>query len=340
MNKTLLYIFTLLPILAACSSKAGSEEFDGQIIRLSAVVGAETKAVSDPAVYMETTPSADSPLKAEIWFSTTSGEYPGTADGNGVSQDGTTVDTHRTITYTSGNPTTPSGINDTYLRYPSGNGKIYCVGLYPCNTPSRWTVAENGAKAQALINGSDDLMFAKQLSGNSDDKLTYKRQDFKHLLTLIKVRVRTASVEAADTWGHLKTISINSKDLVTVDLSATDLNADGAVVFSNSGAQDAKFFTFDGDEELTTVSKARGMTFVSPVTANGDSGAEYTIHIVCDNYSKDVPVNLVNEDGTSFSGNTAGYVFVVTLFFKTLTYIEGSVTLEKWTEEYTDLTLQ
>lgn len=328
MNKTLLYILPFLPILAACTSKAGLEGFDANVIKVSAAVGSETKAVTAPVVYTETTPSTTSPLVSDIWFSTTAGHYPGTAGGNGVSQDGNTIDTHRTITYTSGNPTMPSGFNDTYLRYPSGN--VYCVGMYP---QSRWSTTGEGINAQATINGSEDLMFATELTGSSSNKLTYQHQDFKHLLTLIKVRVRTASVEAGDTWGHLKTISIKSKNQVTVNLT------EGSVIYGNSGEQDAEFFTFDGNEDLTTVSMSRGMTFVAPVNADGSSGAEYTIKVVCDNYTKDVPVNLVNESGASFSGNTAGYVFVVTLYFNALSYIEGSVSLESWKEEYTDLTL-
>jgi len=322
--------------VAGCSEKTVEDGLLGDTIALRATLGGAsssdaTKASMQATIYSGTTPTENAPLVADIWFSTTSGTYPGNTQGaKGTSFDGTVIDSHRTIEYINGKPTTPSGVDGSYLRYPYDDATVYCVGFHPSNEV--WTTTD-GLNATASISGEDDLMFAPEIQGKRTAIFSSVSQNYSHLLSLLKFRVRAEGVETSETWGKLQKISIYAKDRVNVKLD------DGTVSFANSAAQDAEYVLFSGSTDITTTSAELGSALLAPVIADGSTGAEYVMHIECANHTKDININLLDENGAAYSGSTAGHVFVVTLCFYTLSYVEGSANLSKWEEEYKDLVL-
>lgn len=333
----IIYILIATALLTACSKEdLLSDKAGGDIIQLSANVEGVTevtRAGVEANPYRLETPTTESPLSAMIWLTTTSCSYSGNTYGAaGANDTGSEIDAHRTITYVNANPTTPSGYNGEYLRYPAVNTKeVYCIGMYPApGLRSVWS--GNTTSVSASINGKDDLMFAPEIKGTGADPLSKRQQTFHHLLTWIKVRVRADELITGDTWGALKKISIISKNRLTIpDLTQATATYDGTAT---------EFTMFEDSYELNTTSIEKGSVFVAPVEADGTNGAEYTLHIECEHVTKDIPVNLVDTDGNNFSGMTTGKVFVITLRFSSLAYIEGTVTLEPWEDEYRDLVLQ
>ena len=177
-------------------------------------------------------------------------------------------------------------------------------------------------------------MFAPEISGTGASPLSRagNPQQFHHLLTWIKVRVRADELITGDTWGKLQKISIKSKDHLSIsNLAQATATYDGT---------DTDIYLFDGSYSLSTTSEEKGSAFVAPVNASLSDATDYTLHIECENVSKDIPINLVDSEGHPFTGWTTGKVFVITLRFATLSYIEGTVTLEPWVDEYRDLVLQ
>lgn len=316
-----------------------SDKTEGAIIQLAASVEGVTEVTRASVVaepYRLETPTAENKLKAMIWLSTTQGSYAGSLESSGgVNVDGTQIDAHRTIEYVNGSPTTPSkGSNGKYLSYPADqNINVYCIGMYPApGAVTPWSGSTTSVSA--TITGKDDLMFAPEISGTGASPLSRagNPQQFHHLLTWIKVRVRADELITGDTWGDLKKISIKSKDHLTIsNLTLATATYDGTVTDID---------LFDGSYSLTTNSEEKGSVFVAPVNADGGAGAEYTLHIECEHATKDIPVNLIGSDGNPFSGWTTGKVFVITLRFSSLAYIEGIVTLEPWGDEYRDLIMQ
>lgn len=325
-------LMAVLLMIACTQDHQTADSVRGDIIQLSVVVNEVTRAAVSADVYPLQTPTLDKPLNADIWLSTSSCLYPGYYGAVGVSDDGSYIDAHRTISYISGAATLPSAYNGEYLRYPANqNTDVYCIGLYPQDTWRTSYVPATGVSA--TIDGTKDLMFAPEISGCGRDPLVNTRQTFHHLLTWLKVRVRADELSTGDTWGKLREISVTSKNQLTIN----DLKQATPTI----GGEDTKMVLFEDATgyTLNTTSEEKGSVLVAPVDASL-SATDYTLHIVCEHHSKDIPINLVGADGNPFTGWTTGKVFVITLRFATLSYIEGTVTLEPWVDEYRDLILK
>lgn len=323
-------LMAMLLLIACTQEHQTADKVRGDIIQLSAGVNEVTRAAVSADVYPLQTPTLDNPLNADIWLSTSSCLYPAYFPAAGINDDGSEIDAHRTISYISGAATLPSGYNGEYLRYPANQDKmVFCIGLYPQDV---WATSL-GKDVTAPIDGTKDLMFAPEISGCGRNPLVNTRQTFHHLLTWLKVRVRADELSTGDTWGKMREISVTSKNQLTIN----DLKQATPAI----GGVDTKMVLFESVEgyTLNTTSEEKGSALVAPVDASA-SAADYTLHIVCEHHSKDIPINLVDAYGNPFTGWTTGKVFVITLRFATLSYIEGTVTLEPWVDEYRDLVLQ
>lgn len=304
-------ILAFLPLLAACNSEI---QTDSDIIGLQGIISNEydTKAavVSNP--YMAKVPSETEPLNADVWFSNTAGNYSDT-------------DLHRTIEYIGPSVTNPSPDGSgKFLRYDAKGASIYCVGLYPLGA---WTTTD-GITATADIDGVNDLMFAPQKTGTNSSPFSATPQTFNHQLTWVKIVVRTDSNEKdyrtiSETWGHLRQITISSATKATLTLGT------GAIDFSGN----QEIIAFEGDAEILNEATELGDVMVSPATMTSGFWS-FNISLTCDNYSKtNVPVRLAAMDGGTYSGSTVGKLFVLTLYFKSLTSVSYSATLQSWEDE-------
>lgn len=227
---------------------------DGAIRLGASVVGMEsvTRALTEPDIYKGSNPSAGNPFEADVWFSNTSGEFQHNPTGT------TNLPCHTTMTFTGALEYAYTSDNKN-LKYNTQDkdAPVYCVGFHPQDS---WQTTDDKT-ATASIDGNTDLMFAPQISGSWSKPL--KEQTYKHLLTWLKVCICSTSQEAADTWGEVKSISIQSEDGLSVNLGT------GAVTYNTTTTS----FTVAEDETLhTTMTEVGKGVLCSPAK-------EYTLTI-------------------------------------------------------------
>lgn len=319
--------------MSACTV-VGPESVSADFISLRASFGeeiAQTKSYTSADAYTATSPSADHPLHSDVWFSTTAGTYPG---AGGVSADRSTMDVHSSIRFESGAFTFPQEYQSHLLQYPAGDNTVYCVGFWPKDT---WEVNGDGTKAcfksAVNVDGETDFMFAPQISGSKTSP--FDIQNYKHIQTWIKVRVRAQTADAPITWGNIKSISIDSKGKPTVDLQS------GEVTFSDDPDDAVQILAFSSDEgqSFSTESVELGSVFVSPMTGTDANPATLKFHITTDEWEdKEVDVELLDNQGSKVIDTTEGKLYVVTLSFKTLSTIDASATLTSWVDEPREVT--
>ncbi|MBR5298339.1 MAG: hypothetical protein IKU29_10805, partial [Parabacteroides sp.] len=197
---------------SACSKNEDSflDERMGNI-SLSAVVDElkiVTKTLNDNA-YTGSVPSPDKNLEAAVWFSLESGCYPESLSDDETDETKialsaeTNLPIHGVINFQSGTATFPESNDGLEPKYPVNNQPVYCVGLYP---HEGWTVDESATKATHAITGTEDLMFAPEISGSWNQHFEIQR--YRHLLTWLKICVCTTTPEAGKYWGKLKNITL------------------------------------------------------------------------------------------------------------------------------------
>lgn len=326
------YILIGFPIIAACSKTEPVSVPDTVAVVARIVNGKydDTKATVVANAYTESVPSEKNPLEADIWFSTTKDTYLGTAYGTkGVSEDGLCVDAHRTITYMSPSITNPNLTGDQkVIKYPSGKD-LHCVGLYPRNA---WQVTTpDGKHAYASIDGSQDLMYAPQLTGNQSVPLSAGTQKFSHELCWLKIRLRSQDLTAGETWGKVQKIEVASLSTANVDFS------NDAVTFSGDTTM---LCACDTLAAMPIMSTEFSSIFVSPTCGTETVKARYKVKVTCEHNTKVAYVELTDEKGDNYIGNTAGKVFVLTLFFKPLSTMEFTASLTNWDDEARVVTLK
>jgi len=323
-----------LPFIAACSDTVEPVAVPDTVGTAAAIVSEYsdfTKSGVRANAYKENVPSESAPLAADIWFSTTKDIYLGNSYGTaGVSSDGLSIDAHRKINYI-GPSITNSELEtgQRAIKYPIGK-TLYCVGLYP---QGAWHVTTDGKTARASVDGESDLMYAPQISGTQSVPLSATTQQFSHHLCWVKIRVRSQDLTAGETWGKIKTIEILTRPEATVDLHSGNVTFDGTDTYLtalDSTSADG------GGMKMPTMSTEVGSIFVSPIKA---SPYKYTVRVVCQNHEKVVEVPLTDNEGNPYTGDTAGKVFVITLFFSPLSTIEFTASLSDWEDEARVITL-
>lgn len=330
----LLYIVVWASVWTACTDDcadvtSGNEAY----ISLGAsVVGLETVTRADgdnetteepPLPLYKGTPSAGNPFEADVCFSETEGVFLHSP------AETTNLPCHTQMTFEGALEYAKNPNNGSNLRYTTGENSptVYCVGFYPQGNV--WTVAEDGETATAPIDGKTDLMFASPISGSWNIPL--RIQTYNHLLTWLKVCICSTSQEAADTWGVVKSISIQSKDGLSVDLGT------GTVTYNTTTTS----FTVAEDETLHTTMKEVG----SGVLCNPAKG--YSLTVVTANAGTrtvTIPLKWVNgnavTDGEVESGKVTGKLFILSLYFNEFAVVEGVCTLNAWNNQNEDLYLQ
>ena len=280
-------------------------------------VAVTTRAIASP--YQGTTPSGSNPLDASVWFSTTSGTYEAGAVANELPR-------HTEIRFNSSGLVYP--VSDVLL-YPE-SGTVYCVGLYPYSA-TEWTNTNAGgasstSHASHLIDGSQDLMFAPQVSGTKESPISSPLA-FAHQLTWLKFNVQAESHSAKLAWGNITAITVTSPySRLTVDLSAGTASCNG---------DPTGISAFSGSEALKISLQQLGSVFCAPATS-------YDISVTTANLgTKNLPVGLNGPDGTTPIGSAdaaKGKMFVITLSFSDVNMIDATCTLTAWDDTYQTIT--
>lgn len=330
--------------LSACSEHDGGIPVkEAEDISLSAVVDEVEilSRASNDGAYTGTVPSDQNVLEAAVWFSLESGTYKHDPQGE------TNLPVHTQIDYKSGTATFPTGTDEsTKPKYPTNaDTPVYCVGFYP---NSGWSNPENNyKKATHTITGTQDLMFAPQISGNLNHK--FETQRYRHLLTWLKVCVCAASAEAGSYWGDLKQVVL--KDVattLTIDLTKSEeaeslenkFDQQRDVVFSDSA--DVNIFNNSNGIPLEITPKEVASVFCQPKAPTPPTTPAYTyqLDLICANgQAVDVPIklqalNAINQEKLNYP---AGLQYVLTLYFHPFNVVEGVCTLNAWNAQNEDL---
>lgn len=328
----IIYITAIAILMAACSKQG--QNVEGAQIQLSAAVTdiqASTKASAKP--FRGTVPTNENRLNAKILFSKTSGVY--TTDNRDAA---TSLPCHTTIEYTSGSLTYPDAVNGNNVRYPTADNNyetVYCTGLHPIsivgngNITDNWEISNDGKTASHPVTGTDDIMYAPEISGTWDvpfGSSADKIQSYSHLLTWLKICVCATSSSAAEAWSEITKIEVQSKNEVNINLGTK------AVSFPTNTTYLTAYESTEG-YNLATTTKELGSIMCSPET-------RYSIKITLkDGSTISTNVPLKNLDGTDVTNNNnaAGKLYVLSLYFTEYKVIEGTCTLTAWNDQYEDL---
>lgn len=327
----IIYITAMATLMASCSKQV--QDVEGSPIQLSAAVTdiqASTKSSAEP--FRGTTPTNENRLNAKILFSNASGVYTNNPDA------ATSIPCHTTIKYTSGSLTYPDAVNNNNVRYPTANNTyetVYCTGLHPITIDGNgkitdnWTIPTNGKTASHPITGTEDIMYAPEISGKWDDPFgssADKVQKYSHLLTWLKICACATSSSAAEAWSEITKIEVQSKTIVNINLETK------AVSFPGEAEYQTAYESTDGGYKLATTTKELGSIMCSPETS-------YNIKITLkDGSTVSTNVPLKNLAGTDVKANeAAGKLYVLSLYFTEYKVIEGTCTLTAWNDQYEDL---
>lgn len=346
-NNTLLYIIAFCSLCCpACTEHEAFHDQAAEEISLSAVVD-EVKCVSR-AAYTGSVPSLENELEAAVWFSLKPGYYPAQLPNDASQNDidlkaETNIPLHGQINYISGTATFPESTTEADKpKYPVNGDNVYCIGLYP--NDAEWTTTDdNYTKVQRTITGTEDLMFAPEITGNWNNHFTSQR--YRHLLTWLKVGVCTTTSEAASYWGKLKKITLKGvPKTLTIDLSnqeGDDFKLENTVTYSSDnpdtpeieGIQDLLIFDSDSGIDLAITTQEVASVFCHP-------SPTYTISIECENgTTTDIPITLeaLNQAEVALLNYPAGLQYVLILYFHPFNVVEGVCTLNAWNAQNEDL---
>ena len=297
--------------------------------------------------------TSETPLEAKLLFSYERGNYSTSNPDEGYAQ-GTDnpncIPCHTNVSY----------INDAYtfitytrtskepqnLKYPSpteGNSSpapVYCVGLYPYKISGTegWTI-NNGTSATHNVDGKTDLMFASEIQGQWNSP--FPVQQYEHLQTWLKVLVSASTTDAAQKWGKLQKITVESMKEVKVLFNCTSSD------YPTGEKQDIVVFEDDIGKDLDVTSIQRGSVFVVPPLLRA-SDTDKTLIVKVKVYTevfetgKEVDVKLFdiyNKPVIDYSA-LKGKLFVMNLNFTPLSVIQGICTLNSWNALDEDLELE
>lgn len=301
-----------------------------------------------------TSPSMEHPLDVSVWASTTPGEYP----NSGLNGKSGSVAIHTQAHFISGDPQLLG--EAIYPKQPSGSETpipVNFIGLHPKSVAGGnvWTVSPDNRNASYVFTGKDDVMFAPQISGTYGTAYNSSPAfHFYHLLTWLRFEVVADKDETdvkkreaiAAAWGKIKTLTIKSKNKVTIPNvgGVTSGNLVGSVSYDNEvdmslykTASDDVYPEIGGSVIPTKGIEEVAYVMCAPVTgvykdADEKMVPEYTLHIETENRTLDIPVDLriadivdKNNDGVIsdeerkaayFLESTMGKQFTILLNFK------------------------
>ena len=340
-KRNIIYIATLLCMaLASCGDKGDVlSDPNNREIALRATVEEIKTIMRSEGAYIGTTPSSINNLDAAVWFSLESGYYPeelpdtASEEMKALSAE-TNIPVHGEINYQSGTATFPDSENEaSQPKYPTTDHSVYCVGLYPKDD---WTVSADGRYATHDISGTEDIMFAPEISGKWDKHFTTQR--YHHMLTWLKVCVCTTTAEASNYWGKLQEITL--KDMpkyLTLDLSIPESDSFKTKFVSSFSDTTEDKVIMQSDEGLTMdiITQDVASVFCKPQQT-------YTLSITCENgITKDIPITLSVLEGEdeSLLEHPSGLQYLLILYFHPFDVVEGVCTLNAWNAQNEDLYL-
>ena len=327
MRKTVLHILLwTLPLLPACqrvSPDAGQDPKSRVRICSSVMEQAPTRAP-----YTLTTPTDANPLSVAVWASSNSHIY----QDLGQSGSEGTVAKHVNATFLA-NSATLDGV--IYPNTSDAEHPVYLSGFHPTG----WTSSSvAGTDALFMFNGSQDVMYASEVSGYYGIILN-PIFTFSHLLTWLRINIQAESADAVTAWGKLTAITLtkqnkgadNPRNRVTIDLT-TDTKTFSSSVSSLSLYSTGTDTVFPASAYTLPLSRTEiAYVLCAPVAASNEIDTnEYTFTLSTEKRSDIVvPVDLKSAVDSYFAGDTAGKQFTVTLTF-TLNSIAVATQITDW----------
>ncbi len=328
MTRPEIFTLSLICILSACS-KSTPEDFDSNcLIHLSAG-SVETRIPFEGNV-----PSTSEPLEALVCASTTQYEFP--SDGQDGTTDDGTIGRHLTAEFLSGSPQL---INGAYYNQNHPDKNVFFVSMHPQND---WIFTGN-TEASYSIDGSDDVMFAPQVSGKYGNA-TPPTLEFTHLLTWIKLELKADSEEVAAAWGPLQGISLTSDTKVNIGLNKEFNPADvtfdtpSTLPFYKNAKPEEQFPGAEGYEMTLSLNEV-AYVLCAPVIATEKDiyetteivrTPEYHVTIASSHRNVTIPVDLMNGADSYFTGSTMGQQFTLRLTFKIGNTVAVAASITDW----------
>lgn len=361
MKGNYLYIacgFVLAGMMACTNDTPGIRPMDEEASRIYLSAGVGEPAVSSRTPYQYEVPTMSQPLDVSVWASTTSGSFLNLGENGSEG----TVAIHTQAHFQSGAPQLLG-----QAIYPKNdNTPVYFVGFHP-QSDTGWILQNDNNSASFTFTGMEDVMFAPQISGAYDT--AYENSPtfhFRHLLTWLRIEMIADMDEedvenrkaVAEAWGEIVSMTISSKNQVTVNnLSEEGFNSSNVifsgdapdmnlyhtgtdVVFPNAGSQMIPY------EKLTEVA----YVLCAPVDGEDmkysvDEGKEvkvpeYTLHVMTTKRDVHIPIDLMKIDGNAvspFTVNTMGYQFIIQLNFKmgNVIGVSAAISLDANTDWFT-----
>ena len=280
-------------------------------------------------------PTYTNPLPADVWASST----PEVFEDKGLagSKEDPTVAIH---TYAVFQNSAPQLLHN--LIYSKGGNPLYFTAFAPRNL---WTGQDN-TKATATFNGTQDLLFAPQVTGKYGNKdtngvLVWPTLSFYHLLTWLRFEFIAESEGVSDTWGKLKDIKIISKNHVIVDLT-TEFKAtvpSESVTFTGDETQmplyctgtDTPFPANNGYKIPYLAAAEEAYVLCAAVDADDAAGApEYTLLVTTEHRIAQVKIDLKEAADRYYKGSTRAKQFTIKLTFKVGDRITAAANIKDW----------
>ena len=173
--------------------------------------------------------NSSSHLDAMVLVSTSAYEYKNTGSDGSDAYNGV-IGMHL--------PSVFRGSSEQVLNGPIYNKDkqtyVYFSALSPHPAQNGWNVSENGKSASFKFDGTQDVMFAPQVSGSYDLANPVSSAEpqhpilkFNHLLTLINLSVYAESEEVKNAWGNITSLIIrNAHDMTDYSSNSITLNLD------------------------------------------------------------------------------------------------------------------
>lgn len=243
---------SLLICLISCQQNGLDAVQVGAPIYVAASVGGSTMTKApympmDNQGHMIETPSPEYPLMTDVWGSTEAYEFTEkfydpeekTRPWDGSDESGK-VAIHTDATFQSGDPQ----LLRAAIYNKNTKPTVYFVAFSPISHGAeKWVASDDGKSASFVFSGNDDVMFAPQVEGRYAQEFSKSPLlHFRHLLTWLRIEFKAESKEVSDSWGAIQSMTIRTKNKVTVDLTedayqkdpfAYDFDGQDNIVFSN-----------------------------------------------------------------------------------------------------------
>lgn len=315
-------------VLVACH-KSDDTNFDlpadhnVQIALQAGVISMDSTRSLEANVYTGTSAAG---MEAAVWFSRVCGVY----EQNDAPQAPTFLPYRANVKYEGGSPTTvyvdPANKSQA-LAYPINDpvsNSVYCVGLYP---DSGWASTDNRSVTHP-IDGSVDLMFADQITGSWE--YPFPSQQYRHLLTWIKLEAEVSDQKAIEDWGNVTKASIESSNGVTITFPTTE-GGKSLIEYATSTTEIDALGAVS--LPLSINSQDLGSLLCAPAT-------RMKLKIATENVAeREVEVVLLDENGDEITSKeqTMGKLFIINIYFNKFNHIEASCNLVPWNEQEVDL---